>query len=233
MSKAATRIQPTVLITGASRGIGAAVAERCLRADVRVVRVARSPMQPLTGAIDLNADLTDARIRGLLLDRVEEEIGCPDWIVSAAGGFLVAPIEASSDPVLREQLALNLEAPFAIARRFLPLMRQRGNGVHLLIGSVADHRGFPGNAAYAASKYGLRGLHETLLAEYTGSGVHCSLISPGPVDTSIWDPIDPDHREGFMKRSDMLPPSELAEAVWWVLSRPPKVRINWLQIGSE
>ena len=65
--------------------------------------------------------------------------------------------------------------------------------------------GFPENAAYAASKYGLRGLHETLLAEYRGTGVRLTLISPGPTDTGIWDPFDPEHRPGFPARAADAP----------------------------
>jgi NADP-dependent 3-hydroxy acid dehydrogenase YdfG len=99
------------------------------------------------------------------------------------------------------------------------------------IGSVADHAGLPENAAYAAGKYGLRGLHETLLAEYLGTGVRLTLISPGATDTSIWDPFDPDHRPGFPSRSAMLRPADVAEAVLFVVTRPPSVQVDWLRLG--
>jgi NADP-dependent 3-hydroxy acid dehydrogenase YdfG len=99
------------------------------------------------------------------------------------------------------------------------------------VGSVADHTGFPDNAAYAASKYGLRGLHETLLAEYRGTGVRLTLVSPGPTDTGIWDPYDPDHRPGFPGRTQMLRPPDVAEAVLFVATRPPHVLLDWLRLG--
>ena len=73
-------------------------------------------------------------------------------------------------------------------------MRDAGGGSFISIGSVADHTGFPENAAYAASKYGLRGLHETLAAEYRGTGVRLMLVSPGATDTTIWDPFAPESR---------------------------------------
>ena len=110
-------------------------------------------------------------------------------------------------------------------------MRRVGRGSFIAIGSVADHRGLAGNAAYAASKYALRGLHETLVEEYRGSGVRLTLVSPGPTDTSMWDPVDPDSREGFIPRAGMLRPSDVAEAVVFVASRPPHVHIDWLRIG--
>jgi NADP-dependent 3-hydroxy acid dehydrogenase YdfG len=103
--------------------------------------------------------------------------------------------------------------------------------VFITVGSVADHVGFPENAAYAAGKYGVRGLHETLLAEYRGSGVKLTLISPGPTDTDIWAPFDPDHRPGFPTRAEMLRPADVAEAVLFVATRPPRVLIDWLRLG--
>ena len=91
--------------------------------------------------------------------------------------------------------------------------------------------GFPENAAYAAGKYGLRGLHESLLAEYRGTGVRLTLISPGPTDTGIWDPFDPEHRAGFPARAQMLRPADVADAVLFVATRPPGVLIDWLRLG--
>jgi len=110
-------------------------------------------------------------------------------------------------------------------------MRQEGQGSFILVGSVADHTGFPENAAYAASKYGLRGLHETLIAEYRGTGVRCTLVSPGPTDTTIWDRFDPDRRPGFLPRSSMLSPDDVADAILFVATRPEAVHIDWLRLG--
>jgi NADP-dependent 3-hydroxy acid dehydrogenase YdfG len=110
-------------------------------------------------------------------------------------------------------------------------MRQAGRGTFVTVGSVADHVGFPENAAYAASKFGVRGLHETLVAEYRGSGVNLSLVSPGPTDTSVWDPYDPDRRQGFVPRAAMLRPADVAEAIMFIVTRPAHVHIDWLRLG--
>jgi NADP-dependent 3-hydroxy acid dehydrogenase YdfG len=126
---------------------------------------------------------------------------------------------------------VNLRAPFAVAKAFLPAMRDAGRGTFITVGSVADHVGFPENAAYAASKYGLRGLHETLLAEYRGTGVRLTLVSPGATDTSAWDPFDPDQREGFIPRAGMLRPADVADAILFVATRPAHVHIDWLRLG--
>ena len=87
-------------------------------------------------------------------------------VVHSAGGFLLRPLDQTTPADFDAQLAVNLRASFLLARAFLPAMRAAGGGAFVSIGSVADHTGFPENAAYAASKYGLRGLHETLAAEY-------------------------------------------------------------------
>jgi NADP-dependent 3-hydroxy acid dehydrogenase YdfG len=126
-----------------------------------------------------------------------------------------------------------VRAPFAVAKAFLPAMREAGRGTFITVGSVADHVGFPENAAYAASKYGLRGLHETLVAEYKDTGVRLSLVSPGATDTAVWDPFNPDQRKGFMPRAGMLRPADVADAILFVATRPAHVHIDWLRLGPS
>jgi ribitol 2-dehydrogenase len=222
-----------VLVTGASRGIGAATAARLAAAGATVLRIARSDLPPLTGAIDFRADLADPRDRQRVLLEVHAQCGVPQIVVSNAGSFLLAPLEDTSDELLREQLAINLEVPFAVARSFLPEMRRRGSGLHILVGSVADLRAYPENAAYSASKFGVRGLHEVLVEEYRDSGVQCTLVSPGPTNTTVWDPFDPDAREGFVHRDAMLRPDDVAEAIVWVATRPARVAIESLRINPS
>jgi ribitol 2-dehydrogenase len=220
------------LVTGASRGIGAAVAEALAAEGARVIRVARSlrdgAKEPFE---DICCDLTDPRQVERLGSRLLEQHGAPAIVVSNAGAFLLRPLEATDAEDLETQLAVNVRAPFAVAKAFLPAMRDAGRGTFITVGSVADHVGFPDNAAYAASKYGLRGLHETLMAEYRGTGVRLTLVSPGATDTAVWDPIDPDHREGFIPRAGMLRPADVAEAILFVATRPPHVHIDWLRLG--
>jgi NAD(P)-dependent dehydrogenase (short-subunit alcohol dehydrogenase family) len=218
------------VVTGASRGIGAAAAEALRTAGARVVRVART-LSPGAGFLDLPADLTDAARVEALSKQVLRDMGPPDLVVSNAGSFLLRPLEQTTLADFDAQLAINLRAAFAVARAFLPMLREAGRGTYVTVGSVADHVGFPENAAYAASKYGLRGLHETLLAEYRGTGVRLTLISPGPTDTDLWTPFDPDARAGFPARADMLRPEDVAEAIVFAATRPPHVHVDWLRLG--
>lgn len=229
MSTLAGRV---ALVTGASRGIGAAVAEVLAAAGATVVRVARSLDEGWhDGRLDLRADLTDAAQTDRMSERVRTEAGVPDIVVQNAGGFLLKRLADTTPGEFDEQIGVNLRAAFLVARALLPPMAALARGTYVSVGSVADHVGFPENAAYAAGKYGLRGLHETLVAEYRGTGVRLALVSPGPTDTTIWEPFDPDHRPGFPPRAAMLRPSDVADAILFVATRPPSVHVDWLRLG--
>jgi NAD(P)-dependent dehydrogenase (short-subunit alcohol dehydrogenase family) len=220
------------LVTGASRGIGAAVAEALGAAGGTVVRVARSLGDGWQdGRLDLRADLTDEAQAARMGERVRHEAGIPDVVVHAAGSFLLKPLADTTAAEFEAQLAVNLRAAFLVARELLPPMAALGRGTFVSVGSVADHVGLPENAAYAAAKYGLRGLHETLVAEYRGTGVRLTLVSPGATDTSIWDPFNPDQRPGFPSRDAMMRPADVAEAVLFAVTRPPSVQVDWLRLG--
>lgn len=179
---------------------------------------------------DVPCDLTQPEQVRHLGGRIHQEHGAPDIVVSNAGAFLLRPLDDTAPADLELQVAANIKAPFYVAQAFLPAMRAAGKGSLITVGSLADHVGLPGNAAYGASKYGLRGLHETLVAEYRGTGVRLTLISPGATDTAVWDPVDPG-QEGFPRRADMLHPVDVAEAILFVATRPEHVLIDWLRLG--
>jgi NAD(P)-dependent dehydrogenase (short-subunit alcohol dehydrogenase family) len=220
------------LVTGASRGIGAAVADAFGAAGATVIRVARTlEDRSRDGRLDIRADLTDAAQVAGMSERVRAEAGVPDIMVHNAGGFLLKRLADTTPAEFDQQVRINLRAAFLVSRELLPSMAALGGGTYVSVGSVADHVGFPENAAYAAGKYGLRGLHETMVAEYRGSGVRLTLVSPGPTDTGIWDPFDPDHRPGFPARAAMLRPSDVADAILFVATRPPPVQVDWLRLG--
>jgi NAD(P)-dependent dehydrogenase (short-subunit alcohol dehydrogenase family) len=220
------------VITGASRGIGAAAAETLAGEGARVIRLARTLRDVTRDNVeDVRCDLTDPQQVSRVAARIIAQYGAPDIVVSNAGAFLLRALEATETAEIDLQLAVNVKAPFYIAKAFLPSMRAAGKGSFISIGSVADHIGFPENAAYAASKYGLRGLHETLVAEYSGTGVRLTLISPGPTDTNMWDSVDLDNREGFTPRAMMLRPADVAEAITFVATRPSHVVIEMLRLG--
>ncbi len=219
------------VVTGGSKGIGAAIAAALRNEGATVVRAARHPAGNAgAGDVEVIADLaTDGGLDTLIAAVLA--IGVPDLVVCNAGGFALGAFESTPVATLDGQYRINLRAPYELARRLLAKMRERGSGRHVLIGSIADHLALPGNAAYAATKFGARGLHEVLREEYRGSGVLCSLVSPGPVDTPLWDPIDPDRRSDLPSRGSMLRPNDVAEVVRWIATRPRHVDVGWVQLG--
>jgi NAD(P)-dependent dehydrogenase (short-subunit alcohol dehydrogenase family) len=220
------------VVTGASRGIGAATAAALVQAGARVVRVSRTrPRDAHDRYIDYPCDLTDLAAWHAVSGRILADLGAPSIVVSNAGAFVMKPLQETSQEDFDAQVDINLRAPFAVARALLPAMRAAGRGTFIHVGSVADHSAFPGNAAYAASKFGLRGLHEVLVAEYRGTGVRVSLLSPGPTDTAVWDPVDPDHQPHLPDRASMLRPTDVADAVLFLATRPANVHVDWLRLG--
>jgi NADP-dependent 3-hydroxy acid dehydrogenase YdfG len=156
--------------------------------------------------------------------------GDPEIVVNGAGVFSLHPVDGLPADEVREHLAVNLEGSMSVVRSTLPALLRNGRGTLILLGSVAGRKAFPGNAAYSASKYGLRGFHEVLLEELRGSGVRATLLEPSATDTPLWDPLDPDRDPQLPNRSDMLRPEEVAEAVLFVATRPEGVRIPFLPI---
>lgn len=226
----------TALVTGASRGIGAAVAKALAEAGARVWLVARSAdalgrVAADVGGTPLVADLSDEASLWEAVERFQEEAGgAPDLVVNAAGVFALSPVAEETMASLDQHLDVNLRASFLMARAVLPAMLQRGSGVIVNVGSVAGRKAFPANAAYSASKFGLRGFHEVLLEELRGTGVRATLVEPAATDTPLWDPLDPDADPGLPDRAAMLSAGDVAEAVVFIASRPATVRIPVLQI---
>jgi NADP-dependent 3-hydroxy acid dehydrogenase YdfG len=177
------------------------------------------------------ADLADAAALQDTLGRLARDVdGAPDVVVNAAGVFDMAPLAETSLETFERNVVANLRGPFLVIRALLPAMLARGSGTFVTVGSVAGYRAFPGNGAYSASKFGVRGLHEVLVEELRGTGVRATLVEPSATDTSIWDPFDPDARTDLPKRAQMLSAAEVADAVLYAATRPAHVRLPLLRI---
>ena len=229
----------TAVVTGATRGIGRAISEQLIHGGTRVFLLARSHYElaefsKTLGelAVPVVCDLRDEQAVADAVEKISEFTqGAPDIVVNNAGLFPLAPLHIMAVATFEQTLEVNVVAPFRFVRAFLPLMRERKTGHIVTIGSVADRQIFPENGAYAASKHAQRAMHEVLRQELQGTGVRASIVSPGPTDTSIWNEIDPDHRDGFPNRRNMLRASAVASAVLWVIDAPADMNVDELRIS--
>ncbi len=185
------------------------------------------------GAVAFPCDLTDIATVSGLAARVEGKLGgAPDILVNNAGVFELAPLGGMSEALFVSTVQTNLIAPFILMRAFAVAMEARGSGHVITIGSIADRSVMAGNGAYSPAKYGLRAMHEVLRLELRGTGVRATLVSPGPVDTSMWDDVlTQDHARVLPSRDAMLAPHAVAEAVLYAVSQPASVNIDELRLS--
>ncbi len=193
-----------VLITGASRGIGAKMAREYAKRGATVSLAARSaePLKLLADELDGHAfpvDLLNRDDVDELIARVEHEVRPVDVLVNNAGLETNAIFHTVEAQQIRDVATLNLEAPMVLTRAVLPGMIDRNKGHLFFTSSIAGTAGFPGLAAYSATKAGLTNFAATLRMELKDTAIHTSVIAPGPVDTNMWD-----HLEHADELSDML-----------------------------
>jgi NADP-dependent 3-hydroxy acid dehydrogenase YdfG len=231
----------TAVITGASRGIGAATARALAEAGVRVALVARSAdaLRHLAeslgpGHLAVPADCTrEGDVTRMAAAVQAWANGAPDILVNNAGSYPRATLLDQDPAEFAATLDLNVAAPFRVLHAFLPGMRARRSGHVVSIGTVADRNIWPLNGAYSASKYGLRALHEVLCAESRGSGVRATLIAPGAVDTDLWQAHEAELGKTLATREAMLRADDVARAVLFAVSQPPHVTVHELRLSSS
>ncbi len=220
------------MVTGASRGIGLAVADELQGAGAHVVRLARSlSAASAEGRTDIPCDITKEEEVERAVMQLVGDVGAPDIVVNNAGTFLLKPLAETTMAEFQHQLAVNLTGPFLVIRALLPHLIRKERTHVVTIGSIADHTAFPGSAAYGASKYGLRGLHEVLSRELADTDVRMTLVSPGPTDTKLWSRLDSEGSEDLLDRSDMLHPEDVAAAVLFAVTRPPRANVELIRIA--
>jgi NADP-dependent 3-hydroxy acid dehydrogenase YdfG len=227
------------VVTGASRGIGEEVARALAAAGASVALVARNRdaldrvASSLAGrGTVVPCDLLDTADVDRAIDSVAAALGGPPHIlVNNAGVFPFAPLQELTADEFAAAMTVNVVVPFRFVRAFLGEMREAKQGHVVTIGSVADRTAFPENGAYAASKFGARAVHEVLRAETRGTGVRATLVSPGPVDTGMWNMVNPDARGDLPSRSQMLGPGDVAGAVLFAVTQPATVNIDELRLS--
>jgi NAD(P)-dependent dehydrogenase (short-subunit alcohol dehydrogenase family) len=211
---------PSVLITGASKGIGRATAVEFASRGYRVVATARDPRSliDIDVAERLRLDVTDQAS----VDEAVLAAGEVDVLVSNAGVIFLAAVEASPVAEIERLFAHNTAGAIRVAQAVLPQMRERGDGRLLFLSSVVGRLVLSGNAAYAASKWALEALVESLAIETAPFGIRTTLLEPGAVSSGALDeplsyrlPDDPYAKvlAGRIDASSFITPEEVARAI--------------------
>ena len=226
------------VVTGASRGIGLAIARSLAAQGARVAMLSRGADALAQRAAELGAaalpipcDVADPAAVGRAMHVVTLAFaGAPDILVNNAGIFQPRPVADITPEDFAASIAVNLNAGFYLAHAVIGAMRARGRGHIVTVGSVADRVAFPGNGSYSPGKFGARALHDVIREELRGTGVRATLVSPGPTDTEIWGDLAGTGR--FPPRDAMLSADAVADAVLYAVTRPAAVNIDELRLSS-
>jgi 3-hydroxy acid dehydrogenase/malonic semialdehyde reductase len=207
----------TLLVSGASSGIGRAIAKRLLERGETVIGVARdftkSPVEcPRFHPIQLDLAHLDA-LPGALAALAARFPGL-DGLICCAGAGRFGSLEEFSYAQIRELIDLNLTSQLFLARAFLPGMKRRGRGDLIFMGSEAALAGGRRGAVYSATKFALRGLAQSLRQECAGAGVRVSIVNPGMAQTDFFTGLEFAPGEG---EDQHLEPEDVADAVVQVL----------------
>jgi len=184
-----------VVVTGGSRGIGEQIARQFAERGARVTVVARSVDALNKVATDIGgnavvADLTDDLAVDGLIEHIESNFGVIDVLVNNAGLETSTAFAVEDEREIRAVSRVNLEVPLMLTRHVLPGMLQRNSGHIVFVSSLAGTAGFPGMSVYGATKAGILNFVNGLSRELKATKVNITVLSPGPVDTGMWDAIE-------------------------------------------
>lgn len=228
----------TALVTGASRGIGLAIAEELAREGCTVVITARDPRQLKAAAAGISkrnrqdaavvaetCDVTDEKAVERLFAQIKKRFGHLDILVNNAGRVhAMMAIEDLTPDVWREVIDTNLTGTFLCTRSALPLMAAGGAIVNNL--SVAATVVFPRQSAYIAAKHGALGFTNALREEVRGRGIRVLALMPGATNTGVWSEFWPE-----APRERMMDPATVARALVRALALPETASVEELKIG--
>jgi 3-oxoacyl-[acyl-carrier protein] reductase len=209
------------LVTGASSGIGAAIAERLLREGAKVASLDLREAVP-NGVLALSGDVSRSEDVDTAVARAESELGPLDILVCAAGvpGASLRTVEVS-DEEWRRVLAINVDGVFFCNRAVVAGMSERAYGRVVNVASIAGKEGNPMAAAYSASKAAVIGLTKAIGKDVARTGVLVNCIAPAVIETPILEGISQEHIDYMVERIPMGRmglPEEVAALACWLAS---------------
>ena len=225
----------TAFITGGTKGIGYAIAERLVQGGAQVFVCSRTraeveeTVEKLTAFGDVAGKLCDVRVEQQVrsaIESCERRFGGLDILINNAGvGYMDKSIEETSGDEFRETLETNLFGVFYACHYAIPMMKARDGGYIINISSLAGQNAHPKMAAYNASKFGLNGFSEALMQEVRHDNIKVSYICPGSVNTYFGNDTPSD------EKSCQLQPADIAQVVTDLLSMdsralPSKIEIR-------
>jgi len=231
----------TVLVTGATAGIGEACARAFAAHGTRLVLLARrgARLEALAGALreehgvevlPLALDVRDAAVVTHVLTELTPEWAAIDVLVNNAGlGRGLEPIQEGDLRDWDEMIDTNVKGVLAVTRALLPGMVRRGRGHVINIGSIAGHEVYPGGAVYCATKHALDAITKGLRRDLLGTGVRVSTVDPGLVETEFSQVRfrgDTERASRVYQGLTPLSGADVADAVLWCATRPPHVNID-------
>lgn len=220
------------LVTGGSRGIGAAIAKRLASDGATVALSYNSSPDAATAVVDAiteaggaaqayQADASSASASGALVAQVAEDHGGLDILVNNAGVYVTGPVHEMTDDDYAANFDINFRGTFATVRAAAPLLRDGGRIVNL--GSIVGTTGMPGHALYGASKAAVANLTAAVAKELAGRQITVNTVHPGPIDTDM-NPADADKNPSADYQRSVTPlgrygtADEIASAVAFLVS---------------
>jgi 3-oxoacyl-[acyl-carrier protein] reductase len=220
-----------VIVTGASRGMGRAIAKLLAAEGMNVALVARreGPLKAVAGELkNLETLVVPTDVRSVaeteaMARAVRDHWGSIDVLVNSAFWGPPASIEKTTEEFWDRTLDTTLKGPFLCTRAVAPTMKEQGSGRIVNIGSLAGKIGEDNRSAYCAAKWGLEGFSAALSIELSQYDIHVHLISPAATDTPWW--TESAGELPAEMRARMIPPETIAKTVRWILTQPDQVHI--------
>jgi NAD(P)-dependent dehydrogenase (short-subunit alcohol dehydrogenase family) len=220
-------MQQTIVITGGASGLGAAVADACLRGGHRPFVLDRQP--PAPGIDHVLVDLADPEKTDLVVRQAAEETGGIDAVVTCAGTDACGRLEDVTPADWERVIQVNLIGTVATVRAALPSLRERRGRV-VTVASTLGLKALPDATAYCASKFGVVGFTRALAAELAGE-VGVTLLEPGGMDTAFFDGRPEQYRPP--EDAVLNPPAEVARTIMYVLGLPAGQEIRELVVTAS